>query len=398
MNEEIKNSKDFLQVFDFATAKVPLIEENLIINTRTPWVYYGVANLAPQELIRLYNTSPTHRASITSKWYGTRGESISLKLGDNARLMMANSLGDGIYDIWDKACLDFILYGGFAINVVWRKDRDMGFDMYYMDFSKLRAEKSDFHDRIHNFYYSSDWAFPKKFIPRKLPTFDIQNEEPSQVFYYTTHSAGNNYYPTPSYWGSATAISTQIEIFNWHFNNIVNGLSPSLFVALNSGIPDPEQREEIYNTMVSKYAGSNVSGKLFLTFSDGKEQAPEITPIQSNGSDKLWVELNSMVQEAILTAHQISSPELLGIMTPGKLGTADHLEAQDHFQNLVIKPLQTEIKTVFEKLLTIRDAGVPTEMEIKQFEMVTMKDAAPTIDVNKNVDVVKDEKIQENQI
>lgn len=398
MNEEIKNSKDFLQVFDFATAKVPLIEENLIINTRTPWVYYGVANLAPQELIRLYNTSPTHRASITSKWYGTRGESISLKLGDNGRLMMANSLGDGIYDIWDKACLDFILYGGFAINVVWRKDRDMGFDMYYMDFSKLRAEKSDFHDRIHNFYYSSDWAFPKKFIPRKLPAFDIQNEEPSQVFYYTTHSAGNNYYPTPSYWGAATAISTQIEIFNWHFNNIVNGLSPSLFVALNSGIPDPEQREEIYNTMVSKYAGSNVSGKLFLTFSDGKEQAPEITPIQSNGSDKLWVELNSMVQEAILTAHQISSPELLGIMTPGKLGTADHLEAQDHFQNLVIKPLQTEIKTVFEKLLTIRDAGVPTEMEIKQFEMVTMKDAAPTIDVNKNVDVVKDEKIQENQI
>lgn len=400
MDEQIKQNKDFLQVFDFATARVPLIEENLIINTRTPWVYYGVANLAPQELIRLYNTSPTHRAAITSKWYGTRGESISLKLADNQRLLMANSLGDKVYDIWDKACLDFILYGGFAINVVWRKDRDMGFDMYYMDFSKLRAEKSDFHDRIHNFYYSSDWAFPKKFVPRKLPAFDIQNEEPSQVFYYTTHSAGNNYYPTPSYWGGATAVSTQIEIFNWHFNNIVNGLSPSLFIALNSGIPDPDQREEIYNTLVSKYAGSNVSGKLMLTFSDGKEQAPEITPIQHNGSDRLWVELNSMVQEAILTAHQLSSPELLGIMTPGKLGTADHLEAQDHFQNLVVKPLQTEIKSVFEKLLTIRDAGIPTEIEIKQFEMVTMKDAAPTIDINKNenVGVVKDETIQENQI
>jgi hypothetical protein len=400
MDEQIKQNKDFLQVFDFATARVPLIEENLIINTRTPWVYYGVANLAPQELIRLYNTSPTHRAAITSKWYGTRGESISLKLADNQRLLMANSLGDKVYDIWDKACLDFILYGGFAINIVWRKDRDMGFDMYYMDFSKLRAEKSDFHDRIHNFYYSSDWAFPKKFVPRKLPAFDIQNEEPSQVFYYTTHSAGNNYYSTPSYWGGATAISTQIEIFNWHFNNIVNGLSPSLFIALNSGIPDPDQREEIYNTLVSKYAGSNVSGKLMLTFSDSKEQAPEITPIQHNGSDKMWVELNSMVQEAILTAHQLSSPELLGIMTPGKLGTADHLEAQDHFQNLVIKPLQTEIKAVFEKLLTIRDSGAPTQIEIKQFEMVTMKDAAPTIDINKNenVGVVKDETIQENQI
>ena len=84
-------------------------------------------------------------------------------------------------------------------------------------------------------------------------------------------------------------------------------------------------------------------------------------------------------------------------MTPGKLGSSDHLEAQDHFQNLVVKPIQTEIKTVFEKLLTIRDAGVPTEMEVKQFEMVTIKDAAPTIDINKTeeVGVVKDETIQE---
>lgn len=396
MNEEIKQKNDFLQVFDFGTARVPLIEENLIINTRTPWVFFGPSNLAPQELIRLYNTSPTHRAAITSKWYATRGEGIKLKSGEDDRLMMSNPLGDSVFDIWNKACLDYILYGGFAINVVWRKDRESGFDMYYMDFSKLRAEKSDYNDRIHNFYYSPDWAYPKKYVPRKLPAFDIQNEEPSQVFYYTTHSAGNSYYPTPSYWGGATAISTQIEIFNWHFNNIVNGLSPSLFIALNSGIPDPDQREEIYNTLVSKYAGSNVSGKLLLTFSDGKEQAPEITPIQNNGSDKLWMELNSMVQEAILTSHQISSPELLGILTPGKLGTADHLEAQDHFQNLVIKPIQTEIKAVFEKLLSLRDGGVPTEIEVKQFTMVTLKDAAPTedININKNVDVLEDKTIE----
>jgi hypothetical protein len=53
------------------------------------------------------------------------------------------------------------------------------------------------------------------------------------------------------------------------------------------------------------------------------------------------------------------------------------------------------LKQVFQKILTLRDGGVPTDMEIKQFEMVTMKDAAPTIDVNKNVDVIKDETINE---
>lgn len=388
MNENKSN----IRVFDFASARVPLIEENLIINTRTPWVYYGIANLAPQELIRLYNSSPTHRAAITSKWYGVRGEKMLLKSGEDMRLMMANSLGDSVYDIFVKCSLDFILYGGFAVNVVWRKDREMGFEMYYMDFSKLRAGKTDLHDRIHEFYYSSDWAFPKRhpFIPRELPAFDPSNEKPSQVFYYKTHSTGNMYYPTPTYWGAATAISTQVEVFNWHYNNIVNGLSPSIFVGLNSGIPSPEEMEDIYNNMVAKYSGSNKSGKLFLTFSNGKEESPTIEPIPHNSSDGMWIELNDMIQQAILTSHQISSPSLIGVMTPGALGNPDHLEAQDHFENLVIKPIQKEIKSVFEKMLLVRDRK-PAEIEIEQYRMVTIPDAAPIETVNVNKDVAVDE-------
>ncbi len=178
-----ETKKEFdLKVLDFgAVAQVPIIEENLIVNTRTPWVYYGIANLAPQELIRLYNTSPTHRACITSKWYATRGEDITLKSLEDTRLEMVNSIGDKVYDLWSKACLDFILYGAFALNIVWRRDREQGFEMYYMDASKLRAEKSDLNDRINNFYYSADWAFPKKFQPRKLPAFN-PNHEPSSLY------------------------------------------------------------------------------------------------------------------------------------------------------------------------------------------------------------------------
>jgi len=386
-----QNNQDLLKVFEFATANVPIIEENLIVNTRTPWVYYGIANLAPQELIRLYNSSPTHRASIQSKWYGTRGEEIMLKMGmDNSRLVMVNSLGDTLYDIWSKCSLDFILYGCFALNIVWRKDRDMGFEMYYMDASKIRAEKGDLYDKVHHYYYSADWAFPKKFIPRKLCSFDPSNPEPSQVFYYTTHSCGNNYYATPSYWGGSTAIATEVEIYNWWYNNICNNLQPSLFVSLNSGVPAPEEREQIWNNMTAKYGGSNNPGKLFLTFAESKDQAPEVTQITSNSSDKMWIEMAGAVQQAILTSHQISSPELLGIITPGGLGTPDHLEAQDHFQHLVIKPIQTEIKKVFEKILLMRD-GVEAEIEIKQFTMVTIPDAAPIrediVDVNKNENI-----------
>jgi hypothetical protein len=309
---------------------------------------------------------------------------------------MANSLGDSIFDIWNKACLDFILYGSFSLNIVYKRDRDLGFEIYSMDTSKLRAERSDINDHVNNYFYSSDWANVKKFPPRKLPAMNFIADEPSQVFYYTTHTPGAEYYSCPTYWGGATSIATEVEIYNWFHSNIVNGLQPSLFVSLNSGIPAPEQRQEIYETLSAKYGGSNNSGKLMLTFANTKEEAPEITPVGTNGSDTMFIELSKKVQESILTSHQISSPELLGIRTPGALGTPNHLEAQDHFQHLVINPIQEEIKKVFEKLLRLRD-NKPAEIEIKQFKMVTVPDAAPieTVDVNKDVavDENKDETI-----
>jgi hypothetical protein len=381
---EEQNKEDLFRVFNFAVAQVPIIEEQIQLNARTPWIYYGIANMAPQELIRLYNSSPTHRACVMSKWYGVRGESISLKGGDDKRLQMANSKGDSIYDLWNKATLDFILYGAFATNIVWRRDRDLGFEMYSMDTSKLRAERADMDDHVKNYYFSSDWAYPKKFVPRKIASFDITSDEPSQVFYYTTHSPGNEYYATPTYWGGATAIATEVEVYNWWHSNIINGLNPSLFVSLNAGIPAPDEREQIFQTLTAKYSSSNNPGKLMLTFANSKDEAPEITQITPNGSDKMWIEMNAAVQQAVLTSHQVSSANLLGIQTPGSLGTPDHLEAQDHFQHLVINPIQEEIKKVFEKLLLLRD-GIPAEIEIKQFEMVTIPDANPvdTVDVNK---------------
>lgn len=382
-----QNKSDIFNVFNFQVARVPIIEEQLQMNTRNPWINYGIANLAPQELIRLYSSAPTHRACITSKHYGVRGESISLKDGDDTRLLMVNSLGDSLYDIWDKCILDFLNYGAFTLNIVWKKDRTKGFEIYYMDTSKIRAEKMDMNDHINNYYYSGDWMYPRKYQPRKIPAFNPANtEDPVQIYYHKSHIPSYDYYSQPSWWAAATAVATETEIFNWWHSNIINGLNPSLFVSLNNGIPAPEERQQIYETMSSKFGSSNNPGKLFLTFANNKDEAPEITTIQPNSSDKMYIEMNLAVQQAVLTAHQISSPELLGISVPGKLGNTDHLEAQDHFQQLVIRPLQVEVKRCFEKLLLLRD-GKPADIVVEQFQMVTIPDTRPISETIKAPDV-----------
>lgn len=372
MNNNLEQKNNF-EVFDFGgQARTPIIEEQLFLNTRTPWIYWGIANLAPQELIKLYNSAPTHRACLYSKWLNVRGKGITLEDGDDQRLMMANSLGDTIYDIYYKCSLDFLLFGSFSLNVVWKNDRDNGFELYYIDTSKLRAERQDFHDKVNAYYYCADWTQPKKTgnVPRRISAFNPSNEEPSQIFFYRTHCPSYHYYSSPSYWAAATAIATETEIYNFWHTNIVNGLNPSLWVSLNSGIPDPDTRENIYQTLSSKYSGSNSAGKLFLTFAESKDQAPEVTAIQPNGSDKLFIEMNDAVQQSILTAHQ-SHPSLLGIQTPGKLdNSSDFAVAQDHYQHLVVEPLMQEIVSVFEKILMLRDKK-PAHILVKPFEMIS---------------------------
>jgi hypothetical protein len=59
-----------------------------------------------------------------------------------------------------------------------------------------------------------------------------------------------------------------------------------------------------------------------------------------------------MVREKILTAHRITSPEIFGIMTPGKLGGKDEVtDAYLLFLNTVIRPYQQILLSEIENFL-----------------------------------------------
>ena len=82
------------------------------------------------------------------------------------------------------------------------------------------------------------------------------------------------------------------------------------------------------------------------------ENAPIITPINGNGSDDYYIAINDMVREKILTAHRITSPEIFGIMTPGKLGGKDEVtDAYLLFLNTVIRPYQQILLSEIENFL-----------------------------------------------
>ena len=146
-------------------------------------------------------------------------------------------------------------------------------------------------------------------------------------------------------------IEVDIETDNFHANNLRNGLTPSLAITtfLNA---DPDQRMEIESMLRNQYAGTNNAGSLIYMDVDSPENAPKIEPIQSNGTDEYYMQLNDMVQQKILTAHRITSPMILGIKTEGQLGgRAEVIDAYLLFTNTVLRPMQQTLVQCVEDML-----------------------------------------------
>ena len=131
-------------------------------------------------------------------------------------------------------------------------------------------------------------------------------------------------------------------------------MNPSLFIGLNNGIPEPEEREEIYDELMMAYRGTENAGKAFISFSQDRDHAPDIIPIPS-ANDTYYSTLESRITTRILTGHRITSPLLLGLYHEGAGGgfssNADELAVSyNHFISTCIRPIQKSMLKVFDKL------------------------------------------------
>jgi hypothetical protein len=73
----------------------------------------------------------------------------------------------------------------------------------------------------------------------------------------------------------------------------------------------------------------------------------------------------------------VSSAELFGISTPGKLGSRNEIiDHSEYFRKMVIMPMQDEILPVFNKMLSLF-FGTKTTLEIKP---LSIYEAVPLMD------------------
>ena len=255
---------------------------------------------------------------------------------------------------------DLKLMGQCAMQVIYSKDRKTVARVEHIPVQTLRAEKCNEKGEIEAYYMHPDWEnYKKNDTLKRIQAFGYGND-PIQIYYVKPYKAGYKYYSPVDYQGGLQYAELEEEISNYHLNNIMNGLAPSMLINFNNGTPDPEQRQLIENRIYQKFSGSSNSGKFILSFNDDSNTAASIEPIQLSDAHNQYQFLSDESMRKIMVAHRVVSPMLLGVKDSTGLGNnADELKtASLLMDNTVIRPFQTLLINAFDDILAYNDISL----------------------------------------
>ena len=339
---------------------------HLVEKPNQEWISFGENNMYPDYLLELFLGSAINGAlikSISAMIYGEGLDATNKDENESSKeswIKLSNLLYNSPDDVLKDLAMDLKLFGGCYVNVIWSRDRKSIAKIAHIGAQYIRSGKM-VDGEIDTYYYSANWGNVKKseFKPRPYKAFSTTDRtQASQILMIRDKNPAMFYGFAPDYIASTDYIQLDLEIAQFHLANISNGMFPSMAINFANGVPTEEERRTIERQVQEKFSGSGNSGRIMLTFNDGKETAPEIIPIDSNNASESYQFLSKEVVNKILSGHRVTSPLLFGIRAEGGgLGSnADELrDAYSLFNNTVIIPFQNILLKGLEKIFNVND-------------------------------------------
>lgn len=335
----------------------------IIESKNKEWVEFGSDNNYFQFLIDRYNGSATNNAVINGVSQMIYGKGLDATDSSRKPESYARMISLFKKDDVRKLSYDLKLAGQCAIQVIYSKDKKSIQKVEHLPIETLRAEKCSEDDKqVQAYYYHPDWKNAKPSEkPLRIPAFGLSKQTaPIEILYVKPYKAGMYYYSTPDYQGGLQYAELEEEISNYHLNNIMNGLAPSMLINFNNGVPNEEAQALIEGKIQKKFSGSSNAGKFILAFNDDKESQADITPVQLSDAHNQYQFLSDESQKKIMVAHRVVSPMLLGIKDGSGFGNnADELKtASILMHNTVIMPFQELLIDAFDKILAFNNIAL----------------------------------------
>jgi len=327
---------------------------SIIEQKNKDWVQYGDDNNYYQYLIDLYHSSPTNNACIKGTVDQIFGKGLEVTRASRdlpgyiefKKLFSADDLR--------AVAMDLKMLGQASFQLVKSKDRKKYVQAKHFPQQTLRPAKCNEKGEIEKYYYCPDWANMKRnHTPIEFRAFGYDQSANECILTIKPYSTGSFYFAPVDYQGGTQYANLEAEISNFHINNIMNGLAPSMLINFNNGQPPAEVKDTVEAQIKQKFGGSSNAGRFIISWNDGKESAADITPVQLSDAHNQYQFLSQESMQKIMVAHRIVSPLLLGIKDNTGFGSnADELKsASILFDNVVIRPFQRLIIDAVTKVL-----------------------------------------------
>lgn len=327
---------------------------SIIEQKNKDWVQYGDDNNYYQYLIDLYHGSPTNNAcikGIADQIYGLGLEITSTSRNLPGYIEFKTMFGA---DDLRAIIMDLKMLGQASFQLIKSKDKKKYVKAKHFPQQTLRPAKCNDKGEIEKYYYYPDWVNIKRgTVPTEIRAWGYDESSNECILTIKPYSTGSFYFAPVDYQGGTQYANLEAEISNFHINNIMNGLAPSMLINFNNGQPPAEVKDTVEAQIKSKFGGSSNAGRFIISWNDGKDSSADITPVQLSDAHNQYQFLSSESMQKIMVAHRVVSPLLLGIKDGTGFGNnADELKsASILFDNVVIRPFQRLVIDAVTKVL-----------------------------------------------
>jgi len=351
------------------------------------YIKYGKDNMYPQELVRLFNEHPEHRAIVNRKARYIWGKGI--KAVNEIDQIKVDTFIDNfnrketLNQAGKKVSLNTELFNGVYVEVITNL-QGQPIEMYFLNSANCRISECET-----KLYFSKNWNINTQSKDIKCIN-KFENNGTAGTFFidfkYYTASASKieSVYPIAQYQSIVNDINTDIDISTFNKNYVSSGFSVGKIINFFNGQPTDDMIHSIERSFKGTYTGEN-GESLMITHSDRDDKAPEVVDVSVNDLSEKFAFTSKRAMKKIFAGHEMA-PELFNIKFDESFlsGSPDLLILQELFVKGYIEPRQADLLE-FLSYLSFLKTGEYLEM---MFEPISLIGA----DLSNDTDLTQDER------
>jgi hypothetical protein len=298
------------------------------------YVKFGVNDDFPVMLDKMLRMSPVHSGILTKKAKMVVGNDIAYnddflptnksKAELKAFTKHCGGTNKGLYDVLTHAAFQYEHKGALALYVRWNKERTKIVELKSVDPKGVRVAEPNAKGEVTHYIVRRSFGYGANSVqhnePRKVKAFNKFDKSGTEALLYVANPySGNPYYGVPNYISAFHYISSDFSFGKHIKNSAENGFTPKVLATFIGRNMSGEQKRVEYDKFKESFTGPEADN-FIVSWVKKEEDAPKFTPLDIANLDKTVDVLSRLNDAKILTAHNVTSPTLFGVMVSGKLG------------------------------------------------------------------------------